>query len=287
MARAIPVLPLVGSTITVSGPDKPTPVGDDGRVSRAPVSRALAARMAQVQRFTGTNPAAVATITVLLGLAALMAAISAAIYDAVTEEDGAALLDRPALDLAVSLRTPARDAAVTAFTDLGGTPWMPVIATVMTIGLALTWRVWAPITLMALASAGSLLMTAAGKAVVGRTRPPEIFAVPPLENSASFPSGHSLNAVVVAGLVAYLVVERYRAALLRIGVVVVAGGFAVAMGLSRVFLGHHWLTDVLVAWALGLGWLALVVTGHRVWILRTGRGVVVPEVEPEVTAAAD
>ncbi len=42
-----------------------------------------------------------------------------------------------------------------------------------------------------------------------------------------------------------------------------AAGFAVTIGLTRVFLGHHWLTDVLLAWTLGAALLAVVITVHR------------------------
>ncbi|HSF97792.1 MAG TPA: phosphatase PAP2 family protein, partial [Ornithinibacter sp.] len=95
-------------------------------------------------------------------------------------------------------------------------------------------------------------------------RPPVIFAVPPLETSPSFPSGHTLNATVVLGLAAYLVMlgrRHLRSKLLVVSGVVV---FVAAMGLSRVWLGHHWLTDVMAGWFVGLAWLAAVITGHRV-----------------------
>ncbi|WP_367277707.1 phosphatase PAP2 family protein [uncultured Arthrobacter sp.] len=49
-------------------------------------------------------------------------------------------------------------------------------------------------------------------------------------------------------------------------IVALALVFAVTMGLSRVYLGHHWLTDVLVAWTIGIAWLAVVITAHRLFL---------------------
>jgi membrane-associated phospholipid phosphatase len=54
--------------------------------------------------------------------------------------------------------------------------------------------------------------------------------------------------------------------LLRILSVVLAVAWFVAMGLSRVFLGYHWLTDVLVGWTLGLAWVVVVITCHRLYL---------------------
>lgn len=191
---------------------------------------------------------------------------SAEIYDAVADEEGVAGLDRPVLDAALLLRDDTVNTAVTAFTDLGGKVGMPVLAVGAVLAMTIAWRQWTPAVLMLAATAGSVTMTVVGKAAVGRSRPPVLEAVPPYETSPAFPSGHSLNAVVVAGVLAYLLVRHQRTAWARAATIAAAATFAVAMGLSRVFLGHHWLTDVLVAWTLGLAWLTVVVVAHRLFL---------------------
>jgi membrane-associated phospholipid phosphatase len=139
------------------------------------------------------------------------------------------------------------------------------------VGLSLGWRRWSPAVLVVVTMLGSLVLTVAGKAAVTRARPPHVDAVPPYEFGFSFPSGHSLNAVMLAGIVAYLLLRRLRRAWARRLTVALATAYAVAMGLSRVFLGHHWLTDVLVGWVLGLAWLNVVITAHRLFLtLRRG-----------------
>lgn len=219
----------------------------------------------------GAYPLLVATL-LLGGLAAVgLTAVSAEIYEAVAEADGVAGLDQPVLHLAVAVRTPQMTGAVTAFTDLGGQVGMTMLAAVAAISLAIWHRRWTPVVLIAAAGAGSLLMTVVGKQVVGRIRPPLHHAVPPYETSGSFPSGHTLNAVVIAGVVAYLMVLGQRRWAARVATVAATAGFSVAMGLSRVLLGHHWLTDVLVAWTLGLAWLSIVIAAHQLYATAAAR----------------
>jgi membrane-associated phospholipid phosphatase len=216
----------------------------------------------------GVSAHTVLYTTLLVGLVTVMgfAAGGAAIYDAVAENDGISRLDQPALDTAIALRTPTNTEWATAFTHLGGPIGMTVIAALITVAMVWRWRSRTPLVLMLIATAGSLLMTNVGKVIVGRARPPLSEAVPPYEYAFSFPSGHTLNSTVIAGVVAYLLLRRLRTTWARALTVVLAVVWAVVMGLSRVFLGHHWLTDVAFAWLLGTAWLALIITAHRLFL---------------------
>lgn len=188
---------------------------------------------------------------------------AAAVYDAVTEADGVAGLDRPILNWAIAARTPFLETWVTAFTNLGTTLPMVLIGGGAMLALWLRYRRRTIVVLMVIAAAGSITFTVVGKALVGRSRPPLADAVPPYEQSFSFPSGHTLNSTVVAGMLAYLVVWLAPRIWMRVAAVLSAVSWAIAMGLSRVFLGHHWFTDVVFAWLFGLAWLALLITTHR------------------------
>jgi undecaprenyl-diphosphatase len=217
----------------------------------------------------------VLVVTAAIGgvLVVLLTSASAEVYEAVTENDGVAGLDQPVLEQAVRWRSPGLNEAVTAFTDIGGTVGMPVLVTVAVLAMVLLWRSWTPLVLTVVAAAGSLAMTFSGKELIGRARPPLHLAVPPYEESPSFPSGHTLNSTVLVGLLVYLLLRRLNSVRARTAVLVAGGAFAGAMGLSRVFLGHHWLTDVMVGWTLGLAWLGVVVTAHRLFLtVRRARG---------------
>lgn len=211
---------------------------------------------------------AVLIITAIAGLvlAIGLTVASGSIYGAVVDNDGIAALDQPTLDQAVQQRTETNVQVVTWFTHLGGPLGMTVIAALITVVMVWRWRSRTPLILMVIAVAGSLTLTTVGKNLVGRARPPLDYAVPPYEYAFSFPSGHALNSTVIAGVVAYLLVRRLKTRRAKVLTVVVAAVWAIAMGLSRVFLGHHWLTDVTVAWLIGGAWLAVLITAHQVFL---------------------
>jgi undecaprenyl-diphosphatase len=130
--------------------------------------------------------------------------------------------------------------------------------TVMTFAVsAFLWtkrlRIWV-LTLM-LAVFGAMLLNLSLKHVFIRERPH--FDNPLLVlTTYSFPSGHTVMATVFYGTLCALVVSRTRRWLWRVLTIAAAALLVLLVGFSRIYLGAHYLSDVLAAIAEGLAWLA-------------------------------
>lgn len=206
-------------------------------------------------------------ITLALGavFVVVMTVLAAEIYEGVAEADDLAGFDHPLLAWVMSWRSPELNTVITWFTNTGGTVGMPIIAVLAIVALTFVSRSWRPALLIVAAALGSLAMTVAGKNLIGRARPDRAEAIPPFESSPSFPSGHTLNATAIIAVIAYLWFLELEKRAARAWMIAGCAAYVVLVGLSRVYLGHHWLTDVAVAWVLGLGWAALVALAHRVF----------------------
>ena len=108
------------------------------------------------------------------------------------------------------------------------------------------------------------------KSIFQRARPH--FADPILTlNSLSFPSGHTMAATVFYGTVCAIVIAHVRSWSARVFSIVVALLLVALVGFSRIYLGVHYLSDVLGAMAEGAAWLALCLTATETWRRGMGR----------------
>jgi undecaprenyl-diphosphatase len=144
---------------------------------------------------------------------------------------------------------------MTTVSALGGTAGMAVL-TVRAAG-ALWWRGRPRDAAVVVAAfVGAELLVVGFKDLWARARPPEALHLVPVSDY-SMPSGHSVESVAVLGMLAVVIWRSTGSGRLRAtGVAVTLVPIAV-IGLSRLYLGVHWFTDVLAGWLLGAAWLAL------------------------------
>jgi undecaprenyl-diphosphatase len=141
------------------------------------------------------------------------------------------------------------------FTALGGVACLSLI-TAAVAGFLLLIRKYGALGLLLLAIVGGLLLSTLLKDSFNRPRPS---VVPHLSYVAtsSFPSGHSMLSAVVYLTLGSLLARLVQPMRLKLYLVAVAGLLSLLVGLSRVYLGVHYPTDVLAGWAAGLTWATL------------------------------
>jgi undecaprenyl-diphosphatase len=121
-------------------------------------------------------------------------------------------------------------------------------------------RRWGDAAFMVSATAGAAVLTLVAKHLVGRARPETANQLVQV-TGAAFPSAHAAEAVACYGALAFLVTIWRRSIWVAVSAWASAGVLAAAIGWSRVYLGVHWLSDVVAGWALGLSWLAVLISG--------------------------
>ena len=132
-------------------------------------------------------------------------------------------------------------------------------------------RTWQPLVMMAAAFLGAAGLYDIVKPAVGRTRPPAGLQVGGPDAGWAFPSGHATQSISFYGMLAVVLIVWY-APNRRLLFVVGAALIAFVVGVSRIYLGVHWLTDVFGGYALGLAWLAVVMVTTILLEGRSQRG---------------
>ena len=190
-----------------------------------------------------------------------------AVVQAVEDMSAIALLDPPAHAWFVAHRTGVLDPLMVAVSAVGGAAGMAVLAAVAAALLLRSAR-RAHAAIVMIAFVGGQVLSEGAKQLYQRARPPVADQLV-VSTSYALPSGHSLGAIVVVGVVAAVAVQLGPGRARRSGVIVLATAVVLGIGASRLYLGVHWPTDILSGYLLGGAWLAvcvgclLVVEGRR------------------------
>lgn len=160
--------------------------------------------------------------------------------------------------------SPAITRAMFAITFMGNPGLALAAIVVVAIFLYVRWyraTIWLLITL-----AGATILDLSLKWAFHRTRPTQYFGM--LPHTYSFPSGHALYSFCFYGVLAGLLADRIQSLAVRIVTWTATALLVLAIGISRIYLGVHYPTDVLGGYLTGTIWVATMITVDRLRLRR-------------------
>ncbi|MFN3669144.1 MAG: phosphatase PAP2 family protein [Brevundimonas sp.] len=224
-------------------------------------------------RIARTEIAAVTALFVIaLGVMTFME-----VADDMTEADGQAM-DQAVLAWVQPVAGDPRgpwwlEEAAADLTSLGGISVLGLFA-VIAVGFLLIQRKRLSALLLVLGLAGGVGLSEGLKSLFERERPPASFQAVETLN-ASFPSGHALLATVFYLTLGVMLTRAFPRAHLKAFVLGAAMLVALLIGVTRVYLGAHWASDVFAGWCAGAAWamalwLVAYAVGRRQAVSDTG-----------------
>lgn len=191
----------------------------------------------------------------MLTFAFVLSAVVVLLTGYVVVGDARTGMDASLLDQVMSWRGAGLTEFATVVTHLGGAVAMWTLA-LLACGWFARRGQWAEFGLVAGVGLGAAISVRVLKPLIGRERPPIEGRLVAVADPA-YPSGHSLGSAAVVGVLAILAVWQVRRRPIAVTVMAGAVVFVGLVGLSRIYLGVHWPTDVLTGWAVGTLWVLL------------------------------
>src|ERR1700704_6210722 len=230
--------------------------------------RSLLGRVSSVEKWTLSG----FVMAALLVLSFALLASEVAEGETRAFDERILLLFRTPGDLSRPIGPPWLKEAMRDITALGGTSVLTIVVVGVAGFLAVSGLRHAAV--MVLASVlGGVLLSNSLKAGFSRARP-DLVPHDTVIYTASFPSGHATLSAVVYLTLGALLCRTQSSVAVKAYILSVAAFLTMIVGVSRVYLGVHWPTDVIAGWLLGGTW-ALLCWFVMVWL--AGRGEVGPE----------
>lgn len=194
-------------------------------------------------------PSKLPLVILLIGLVIFLLAYVGMTFD---------FFNQPVLDWLIN----HRQQNANIFFTLVSNAFSPEVVIITTILLSSFYikikkEVWRPL-LMTSAILSSALISNLLKNTIANSRPDYSSMIAPVANDFSFPSGHVLLASVFLLVIGYLALSRKFSKQKLIIWIVASSSVIILVALSRLYLGYHWLTDVVASVGLGLIILAVV-----------------------------
>lgn len=164
----------------------------------------------------------------------------------------------------LSLRNPSLTAFFVVLTDFGDIYYIAI-----SLLLTSTFLIWkykdyqAALWLVVQSLVGSVLLNQGLKLIFHRSRPLVEHLVE--QGGYSFPSGHSMGSVICYGGILFLLSKKINNNLLRNSLFIIIVLLIFGVGLSRVYIGVHFSTDVIGGFSVGAAWLAFTTGTYPKW----------------------